>query len=160
MKRFLSVLPLPIFLLIFSTLETPTPEPAPSPEFNIEDYTWLVGSWIGDGFGGVSEETWAAPVDGTMMGMYRHYKEGKIVFYEFLLLDETGLRLKHFNPDITSWEEKDDFVTFEMVSYSKDKLELKGLVFERKSDTEMEIRLQLKNNDGKAWTEVFSMKRN
>ncbi len=126
--------------------------------FDIKDYEWLVGSWIGDGFGGISEESWAPPVDGTMMGMYRHHKDGKITFYEFLLLDDTGMRLKHFHPDLTAWEDKEDMVHFEMISFSKTKLEMKGLVFELKSPNEMEIRLQLTQN-GETRTEVFSMKR-
>ncbi len=133
-------------------------EPNTSAEFRIEDYQWLAGTWVGDGFGGVSEESWSLPVDGTMMGMYRHYKDGKIVFYEFLLLDENGIRLKHFNPDLTSWEEKEDMVRFEMISFSDTKLEMKGLSFELKSENEMEIRLRLIQN-GETRTEVFSMKR-
>ena len=125
--------------------------------FDIEDFSWLVGSWTGDGFGGTSHETWAEPVNGTMMGMYRHINaDGELVFYEFLLLDETGLRLKHFHPDLTGWEEKDDMVTFEMISYSKDKIELKGLTFEKKSDTEMTISLKMRRSDG-IHTEVFKM---
>ena len=128
-------------------------------KFDIEDYSWLVGSWTGDGFGGISHETWAEPVNGTMMGMYRHINaEGELNFYEFLLLDENGLRLKHFNPDLTGWEEKDDMLTFEMVSYSKEKIELKGLTFEKKSDTEMTIALQMRRG-GKLHTEVFNMRR-
>lgn len=126
--------------------------------FNIDDYTWLTGSWIGDGFGGVSEEVWAAPADGTMMGMYRHVKDGKLVFYEFLLLDKDGMRLKHFTPELKAWETKEEMVTFPMVEYSANKLVLKGLTFERKSDTEMEIRLKMKTGD-KVETEVFKMKR-
>ena len=95
-----------------------------------------------------------------MMGMYRHLDaEGKITFYEFLLLDETGLRLKHFTPDLIGWETKEEFVTFEMVEYNQDKIELKGLTFERKSEDEMEIRLRLRKGDV-VETEVFSMKRN
>lgn len=156
-----AILSLPILSLLisFNTITETEPVSPETSEFNIEDFSWLVGTWTGDGFGGESEETWSTPVDGTMMGMYRHYKDDKIVFYEFLLLDETGLKLKHFNPDITSWEEKDDFVTFEMLSYTKDKIELKGLSFERKSDTELEIRLRMRNNDGEVFTEVFSMVR-
>jgi hypothetical protein len=159
MKRFYSLLPLPFLFLLFNVGSPAFTATDLNPEFNIEDYDWLVGDWIGDGFGGVSEESWAPAVDGTMMGMYRHHKNGEIVFYEFLLLDETGLRLKHFDPDITSWEEKDDFVTFEMVSFSENMLEMKGLVFEKKSDDEMEIRLKLRNSEGEVRTEVFSMKR-
>ncbi len=129
-------------------------------KFDINDYSWLVGSWVGDGFGGVSEEMWSPPSeDGTMMGVYRHHKgDGSLNFYEFLVLDESGLKLKHFTPDLVGWETKEDFVTFEMVDYTKDKIELKGLVFERKSDSEMEIRLRLKYQD-RIETEVFKMKR-
>jgi hypothetical protein len=126
--------------------------------FEIEDYSWLAGHWRGDGFGGVSEEIWSEPENGTMMGMYRHMKDGDATFYEILLLDETGIRLKHFNPDLTAWEDKEDMVKFPMVEYSADKIELKGLSFERKSDTELEIRLRL-NRNGEIHTEIFNMKR-
>lgn len=124
--------------------------------FNIEEYSWLVGSWKGDGFGGISEEIWSKPDSGTMMGMYRHIKDGKLVFYEFLLLNETGLRLKHFHPDLKGWEEKDETTFFEMIDYSPTKIELKGLSFEKKSENTMEIRLKL-NRNGKIETEVFNM---
>ncbi len=159
MLKAILTLPILSLLISFHTIKETEPVTPESSGFNIEDFSWLVGTWTGDGFGGQSEETWSTPVDDTMMGMFRHYKDGEIVFYEFLLLDETGLKLKHFNPDITSWEEKDDFVSFEMISYTKDKIELKGLVFERKSDTEMEIHLRMRKSDGETFTEVFSMKR-
>lgn len=126
--------------------------------FNIEDYKWLVGSWKGDGFGGTSEETWSVPANGTMMGMYRHIKDGKVVFYEFLLLDETGIKLKHFHPDLKGWEEKNDMTSFEMINFSPVKIEMKGLIFEKKSDDLMEIRLRLRQGN-EVKTEVFTMHR-
>lgn len=103
---------------------------------------------------------WSTPSeDGTMMGTYRHHNEsGKIHFYEFMVMDSTGLRLKHFNPDMVGWETKEDFVHFELIAFETDKIILKGLIFERKSETEMEIHLDLKEGE-KKWTEVFSMKR-
>ncbi|WP_424962583.1 DUF6265 family protein [Ekhidna sp.] len=123
-------------------------------------YAWLAGNWIGDGFGGTSEEVWSAPSsEGTMMGTYRHHKgDGTLNFYEFMVMDSTGLRLKHFNPDMTGWETKEDFVHFKAIEFKENMIVLKGLIFERKSDTEMEIRLDLRNGD-KQWTEVFKMKR-
>lgn len=155
MKTLLLILSLAVITLSFSE----TPKTSTANDFDINDYAWLVGSWTGDGFGGISHETWAEPVDGTMMGMYRHIDaEGELVFYEFLLLDETGLRLKHFNPDLTGWEEKDDMTTFEMISFTADKIELKGLTFERTSDTEMVISLRM-TQGGESRTEVFNMRR-
>lgn len=153
------ILILAILMSYGSSEMSKEPEPDTSLTFNIEDFSWLVGSWTGDGFGGISHETWAEPVNGTMMGMYRHINaDGDLVFYEFLLLDETGLRLKHFHPDLTGWEEKDDMTTFELISYTTDKIELKGLTFEKKSDTEMTIALKMKRSDG-IHTEIFNMKR-
>lgn len=134
--------------------------PDPKKPFDINDYQWLSGTWVGDGFGGTSEEIWSPPsADGTMMGVYRHHKgDGSLNFYEFMVLDKTGLRLKHFTPELVGWETKEDFVTFEMIDYTPDKIELKGLVFERKSDTEMEIRLRLRYGE-EVRTEVFKMRR-
>lgn len=124
-------------------------------------YAWISGAWTGDGFGGTSEEIWSVPsTDGTIMGTYRHHKaDGSLNFYEFLVLDSTGLRLKHFSPDMKGWETKEDFVQFEAITFTENKIVLKGLVYELKSEDEMEIRLDLKGKDGKKWTEVFSMKR-
>lgn len=147
-----------IFTLAFSSLSfLEVSEPESNQNFDINDYTWLVGSWEGNGFGGISHETWAKPVNGTMMGMYRHInEEGELVFYEFLMLDDTGLRLKHFNPDLTGWEEKDEMTTFEMISFSKDRIELKGLTFERTSDAEMVITLKMSRGE-EPHTQVFTM---
>lgn len=123
-------------------------------------YAWIEGSWIGDGFGGTSEEVWSAPSkDGTIMGSYRHFTaDGSINFYEFLLLDSAGLLLKHFDNEFVGWEEKDEFLHFKMVECTEDKIILKGLVYERVSDTEMKIYLDMKTKEGKR-TEVFTMKR-
>ncbi len=127
-------------------------------DFDINNYTWLAGHWTGDGFGGVSDEVWSMPADGVMMGMYRNIQDGKVVFYEFITLDESGMKLKHFEPDMQAWEEKADFVHFEMIEATPSKLSFKGLTFELKSKNEMEIALKMKRN-GKVETEVFKMKR-
>lgn len=123
-------------------------------------YAWLAGTWTGDGFGGTSEEMWSSPsADGTMMGTYRHHKgDGTLNFYEFMVMDSTGLRLKHFTPELKGWETKEDFVHFKLIEFTENKIVLKGLVFELKSESELEIRLDLKDGD-KKWTEVFKMTR-
>lgn len=124
----------------------------------IEKLEWLSGYWIGDGFDGVSEEIWAPAADDTMMGMYRHTKDGKITFYEFMHLTSDGMKLKHFNPDLTAWEEKEDFVTFPLIEVTADKIIFKGLEIWRKSENEMEMTLRL-NRNGKIEEEVFHFKR-
>jgi len=155
MKTFLFILGLAVSILSLSE----APASIDEIPFDINDYTWLVGSWEGDGFGGVSHETWEKPINGTMMGMYRHINaKGELVFYEFLLLDETGLHLKHFNPDLTGWEEKDDIISFKMIRSSKDNIEMEGLTYERISDSEIEIRLVMDDGSDQH-TEIFRMKK-
>lgn len=129
-------------------------------DFDIIDYEWLVGNWKGSGFGGELEEFWNTPsMDGTMMGTFRHHtNEGKLTFYEFMILDKDGIRLKHFNPDLNGWETKEEFVTFKMISYSKDKIEMEGLTYEKISDTQVKISLLMKSKEGTR-TEVFNMSR-
>ncbi len=127
---------------------------------NQVEYAWLAGSWTGDGFGGTSQEVWSQPDEqGVMMGMYRHYRaNGELNFYEFILLDQNGMRLKHFDPDLKAWEEKEDYLHFEMVEIDEGRIEMKGLVLEQTGDDKMEIRLDMKRGE-KKWTEVFHMQR-
>lgn len=124
------------------------------------DFSWLQGTWNGPGFGGTFEEVWAAPdANGKTMGMFRFIDEkGAIQFYEFWVLDETGMKLKHFNPDFVGWEEKDGFIDFSMISAEKNKLTLKGLIYELQSDGTMKITLDMKHGD-KVETEVFHLKK-
>ena len=145
-----------LILLVLFLNEKPLLASSLTDTFDIQQYQWLVGHWKGNGFGGISEEIWAPPIEGTMMGMYRHSKEGKVTFYEFMLLSEDGLHLKHFHPDLRGWEEKDDFVTFATKSSEPGKIFLKGLTFEKVDEQTMQIRLNMKEGD-KVFTEIFDM---
>jgi hypothetical protein len=62
------------------------------------------------------------PVGGQMIGHFRYWRDGQPQFYEFMVLDvvEGGvrMRLKHFNPDYTTWEDRETWTTFEPVSVS------------------------------------------
>lgn len=66
--------------------------------------------------GGAVDETFTAAAAGAMIGTFRLVVKNAVVFYQFLnLVEENGslaLRLKHFNADLTGWEEKDRFLTF------------------------------------------------
>jgi len=150
-----------IRLILISTLLLTA---AISESINVEEapaYSWIQGSWVGDGFGGYSEELWSPPgLDGKVMGTYRHYNaDSSLNFYEFFVLDEEGLYLKHFNPDMTGWEEKSDHLTFEMISFDDKTIELKGLKYEYLPPDSMNIYLKMKTKDGGVRTEVFHMKR-
>lgn len=136
----------------------------PSPPAKIEVMGWLSGRWEGDGLGGFNEEIWSAPRDGVMMGMFRHLKQERIVFYEFLMfVEEKGsviLKLKHFNPDFSGWEEKTAFVDFPLVSVEEGAVHFDGLSFVRESADVLRIYLLLRDSKTKqVREELFRMRR-
>lgn len=125
------------------------------------DFSWLTGTWAGSGFGGHFEETWSEPdSNAQLIGMFRFtQKNGEVGFYEFWKLDSTGLKLRHFNPDFTAWESKDDYLHFKMVEAKKDTILLKGLEYYLTEPDEMEIRLDMKHSEDNIRTEVFKLKK-
>ncbi len=93
-----------------------------SPPATLDQMEWLQGQWVGEGIQGASAmESWLPPTGGTMVGTFiQETPDGAIMFTEHLyLMEEEGtlvLRLKHFNADLTGWEEKDDMLTFRLVA--------------------------------------------
>ncbi len=136
----------------------------PSPPATLTVMAWLAGAWIGEGLGGVSEEIWSEPRGGVMMGMYRSLKQDQPVFYEFLLLlEENGtivMKLKHFNPDFSGWEDKTGFVSFRLVQVEERAVHFDGLSFIRDSDAALRIYLLLRDRTtGQVREEEFRMRR-
>jgi hypothetical protein len=133
-----------------------------SPPAKVADMAWLAGHWTGEALGGVSEEIWSAPRGGAMMGMYRLVKDGKPVFYELLtVVEENGslmLRLKHFNADLTGWEEKAKTVDFPLVEVSGGAYHFEGMSFHPKGDT-LTVYLAIGSHDKPAREEAFSYTR-
>ena len=93
-----------------------------SPPATLEQMDWLVGQWVGEGIQGApAMESWLPPTGPVMVGTFvQQTGEGEIMFTEHMyLMEEEGtlvLRLKHFNADLTGWEEKDDMLTFRLVA--------------------------------------------
>jgi hypothetical protein len=117
----------------------------------IADLAWLEGHWIGEGLGGTLEEIWTAPAGGKMMGMFRLVKDGEPVFYEIISLGvfdgEMAMRLKHVNPDMTGWEERNDFVTFRWIGVIDGVHHFSGLAIRRDGKDRMTMHLALKGKD-------------
>ena len=118
----------------------------------IEDLAWLEGHWKGEGLGGTLEEIWTAPAAGKMMGMFRLVKEGEPMFYEIISLGvfdgEMAMRLKHVNPDMTGWEERNDFVKFRWIGVIDGVHHFSGLALRRDGDDRLTMFLALKNKEG------------
>jgi Domain of unknown function (DUF6265) len=134
-----------------------------SPPAAIGDMAWLAGRWVGDALGGVSEEIWSEPRAGAMMGMYRLVRDGKPIFYELLtIVEENGslrLRLKHFNPDLTGWEEKLKTIDFPLVAKADGALHFDGMSFHPEGSDALTVYLAINQKDGSVREETFTYKR-
>jgi hypothetical protein len=120
-----------------------------SPPATIADAAFLVGHWSGEGLGGTFEEIWTAPKKGVMVGMYRGLKDDAPTFQELLVLrEEAGsliIRLKHFNPDMTGWEEKAQVVTMPFVAKRDGLVHFDGMAFQVTGPDTMTCYLAIEN---------------
>lgn len=136
---------------------------AAPPPATIADIAWFAGHWMGAALGGVSEEIWSPPDSGSMMGMYRLILDGKPVFYELLtLVEENGslmLRLKHFNADLTGWEDKDRTEDFPLVATEGKAMHFEGVSFHPDGENAATIYLAIRQEDGSHREEVFQYTR-
>jgi len=132
---------------------------AKPPHATLSDVAWLAGHWVGPALGGEAEEIWSPPKAGSMMGMYRLVRDDKVVFYELQALvhesDSLILRLKHFNSDLTGWEEKQQTVDFRLVSLGEGVVQFEGMSFHREGDGKLTVYLAIEGKDGSLHEEVF-----
>jgi len=131
------------------------------PKATINDMAWLAGHWKGNALGGVTEEIWSPPLANSMMGSYRLIKnDTTTVFLELLTLVEQdnslSIRLKHFNSDLTGWEEKDVVREFKLVKKEENKLWFQGMTFQRIDERNYKVFLAIKKKNGEIIEEVFS----
>ena len=105
------------------------------PTATVEDMDWLLGEWTGQGIGGApAKESWIRGADGILVGTFvQQTAEGGIMFTEHMYIVEQGgslvLKLKHFNADLTGWEEKDEMLTFPLAALQPCLAQFAGLTF-------------------------------
>lgn len=149
------------------------PEGHESPPATLAQVDWLVGQWSGAGIGGApAMESWLPPTGGTMVGTFvQSMKDeagaGVIMFTEHMyLIEEEGtlvLRLKHFNADLTGWEEKDGMLTFRLIAVEHCAAYFRSLTL-RCDDAEDGTRgllaaVRMKSEDDKVSELIFRFKR-
>ena len=136
---------------------------AQSPAAKVSDLGWLVGEWTGEGFGSQLYETYSAPVGGQMPGHFYAARDGKADFYEFVMIAEVGnsieYRVRHFNPDMTAWEDKDRFVKFPLVAAEGGSWYFDGLTIRRTGPDAADHIVRVKGKDGKTSEAVLKYRR-
>ena len=135
---------------------------SPAP-VTIDQLNWLVGHWEGNAFGGVCEEVWSPASGGTMVGTFKLTVEGAVQFYELMTIvpDSAGpqMRLKHFNADLTGWEEKGEVVEFRFESASAKKAKWGGLTYERTAEDSLKITVTFTHGDQPPTEEVITCRK-
>jgi hypothetical protein len=136
---------------------------APPPPAAIADLTWLAGHWEGEGLGGQSFETISPPVAGQISGHFQQVQDGKIRFYEIYQIVPVGnsltMRLKHFNADLTGWEEKNQREEFPLVAIEPNAVYFGGLTMRLVAPDEMETAVLIEHRDGRTETATFRLRR-
>lgn len=136
-----------------------------SPPASIAEAAWLVGDWVGTGIEGAeAAESWLPPSRGTMVGVFVQEKpDGAIMFTEHMYLaEEAGslvLKLKHFNPDLTGWEEKDGMVRFRFLSAEPCGLYFSALTYRCDGKDGLLVAVRMKNEGSEVKELVFRFKR-
>lgn len=136
---------------------------AKSPPATLDAMKWLRGHWTARAFGGVAEELWSDANGGAMMGVYRLTRGGKPVFYELLtIVEENGslmLRLRHFNPDLKGWEEKNQTVEFPLVALRDGAIHFEGMSFRPDGKNAFTVYLVTEQADGASDEHAFAYSR-
>lgn len=145
-----------IYLLLF--LFAATTGYAQTSKPTISDLSFMAGTWTQDHEWGWMEEHWSKPMGNCMASSFRCVKDGKVVFYEFMVIEQDSagpvLKLRHFNPGSIGWEDKNSPIEFVILSVQKN-----NVVFESRDKTlkmtytvssgkELKIVLDEKNKEG------------
>lgn len=132
-------------------------------EPKLDNIQWIAGNWKGEAFGGLTEENWSEPSGGSMMATFKLIDKGKVVFYEIQIIREVKnslmLQLKHFDSDLKGWETKDETVDFPLKEITTTKVIFEGMTFEKISDNEMNVYVDIQHDSGKIETVTFNYKK-
>lgn len=119
-----------------------------APQISLDDLHWIVGNWTGTIFGEQFEEVWNPPSAGSMVGMFKVLDNSVVSFYELQLItqdiDGITLKVKHFNPDFSAWEEKADYASFRFIGMEENAIHFSGLSFYRLSADTLEAYILLR----------------
>ena len=152
--------------LIFFAAFSPAFSQKDKQKFRIADLEFMTGQWRTSSDWGDMEEFWSSPEGNCMMCTFRCVKDGKVVFYEFIVIEQNEtdpvpvMKLRHFNPGSVAWEDKERPYLYPLVSFDNHKPTFESpdkkttLSYERVSENTLKSVL-IRETDGKRNTTEF-----
>jgi hypothetical protein len=148
-----------LLLLLFPVATYGQPKKA-----HIKDLEFLKGVWRLQHAWGDMEEIWGPPIGDNTTCSYRCVKDGKIVFYEFIVIEQSDsvpvMKLRHFNPGSIGREDKNTPYLYPLVALEQNKAVFERpdkkskLIYERSSPNQLASVLE-REKDGKWSKEEF-----
>lgn len=125
----------------------------------------MSGTWTGKMEWGELEEYWGEPMGDNMICSFRCVKDGKALFYEFIVIEQSTegvpvMKLRHFNPGSIAWEDKENPNDYPLASLTKNRAVFESadkktrLIYERQSKNKLLAVLE-REKDGKVEVDNF-----
>ncbi|MES2265809.1 MAG: DUF6265 family protein [Bacteroidota bacterium] len=155
-----------IILLVFIVCAFAGPASAQQKKTTINNLAFMAGNWALKHEWGDMEELWSKPMGDNMVSTFRCVKDGKVVFYEFMVIEQTDsipvLKLRHFNKGSIGWEDKNKPYLMPAKSITQNQVVFESLdkaviiTYKRTSPLKMDCILDEKGKDGKWKKDVFA----
>ena len=98
-----------------------------------------------------------------MMAPFKLVTDNKVSFYEIEIIreieDSLILQLKHFGGDLKGQETKDETLDFHLKEITADTVVFEGMTFERVSENEINIYVDIQQEDATIETVKFNYKK-
>jgi hypothetical protein len=138
-----------------------------APVKQITDLSFMSGKWVTKGEWGDMEEHWSVPMGNSMMCSFRCVKDGKVLFYEFIVIEQQDgvgpvMKLRHFSPGNIAWEEKDKPYEYPLMYLDEGVARFErpdkktSLTFQRLAPDKLKVILERQEKDGKWVQDEFN----
>jgi hypothetical protein len=155
-----------IYLLIVFIVTCTLSALAQVKKASVKDLAFMAGTWTLKHEWGDMEEFWSEPMGDNMVSTFRCVKNGNVVFYEFIAIEQSDsipvMKLRHFNKGSIGWEDKDKPYLMPVVKIAKNEVTFESLdkavriTYKRVSPLKMDCILDEKDKDGKWKKDVFN----
>ena len=110
-----------------------------APRSDIEALRWVAGEWQGDGPTGRVDAFWLPPGAGTLVGVLRRIREGRVLGYALATVTESDrsllLRFKRFDARLAGRESQEPATGRRLVSISDTEVAFDGIRLRRSGDS-------------------------